>query len=82
VDLYGAVKRVQVPFVIGVVADLVGKFIKSPGSLEERRLLTIDMDNFDERLRALQPRASAQTTSVSPPNPVLPVDPYDKQRHM
>jgi type VI secretion system protein ImpC len=56
-EIYGATKRILLPFVIGVLADLAGKPIQSPPSLQERRMLPIDVDNFDARLGELRPRA-------------------------
>jgi type VI secretion system protein ImpC len=56
VEVSGATQSRQLPFVIGVFADLVGKPIQSPPSLQERRMLEIDVDNFDARLSQLRPR--------------------------
>lgn len=56
VELYGAEKKVQLPFVMGVLADLAGKSTEPPAPVDERRFLAIDVDNFDARLKAMQPR--------------------------
>jgi len=58
VELYGAMRRVQLPFVIGVFADLAGTPREPPRPLAERRIRDIDVDTFDARLRELQPRAA------------------------
>ena len=58
VELYGSEKKVQLPFVMGVMADLAGKSAVAQPAIADRRFLEIDVDNFDERMRAMAPRAS------------------------
>lgn len=58
VELYGAEKKVQLPFVMGVMADLSGNPAEELPSVEDRKALEIDVDNFDERLKATKPRAA------------------------
>lgn len=58
VEVYGAERKIQLPFVMGVMADLVGKPVESLPSIEERKFLEIDVDNFDERMKALKPRVA------------------------
>jgi type VI secretion system protein ImpB len=48
----------QVPFVMGVMADLSGNPAEPLESIEDRKLLEIDVDNFDSRLKAMKPRAA------------------------
>lgn len=58
VELYGAEKKVQVPFVMGVLADLSGKPAEELPPVDERKPLEIDVDNFDSRLKAMKPRVA------------------------
>jgi type VI secretion system protein ImpB len=58
VELYGSEKKVQLPFVMGVMADLAGKQKDPLPSVDDRKFLEIDVDNFDERLKALKPRVA------------------------
>jgi type VI secretion system protein ImpB len=58
VELYGAEKKVQLPFVMGVMADLSGNPAEALPGVEDRKALEIDVDNFDERLKAAKPRAA------------------------
>ena len=58
VEVYGAEKKVQVPFVMGVMADLSGKPEEALPAIDERKFLEIDVDNFDDRLKAQKPRAA------------------------
>ncbi|MEP1202136.1 MULTISPECIES: type VI secretion system contractile sheath small subunit [unclassified Tateyamaria] len=58
VELYGAEKKVQLPFVMGVMSDLAGKSeVPQPG-IADRKFLEIDVDNFDERMKSMAPRAA------------------------
>ncbi|WP_102107692.1 type VI secretion system contractile sheath small subunit [Oceaniglobus roseus] len=58
VELYGAEKKVQLPFVMGVMSDLAGKSeVPQPG-IADRKFLEIDVDNFDSRMKAMKPRAA------------------------
>jgi type VI secretion system protein ImpB len=58
VEIFGAQKKVQVPFVMGVMSDLSGANNAELPSVEERKALEIDVDNFDSRLQAMKPRVS------------------------
>jgi type VI secretion system protein ImpB len=58
VELYGAEKKVQLPFVMGVLADLSGKPADPLAPVAERKLLEIDVDNFDDRLKSMKPRVA------------------------
>ena len=49
VELYGAEKKVQLPFVMGVLADLSGKPAEPLPPVADRKFLEIDVDNFDSR---------------------------------
>ena len=56
VELYGAEKKIQLPFVMGVLADLSGKSADELPAVADRKALEIDVDNFDERLKAMKPK--------------------------
>ncbi len=58
VELYGAEKKVQLPFVMGVMSDLAGKSNVAQPAIADRSFLEIDVDNFDDRMRAMAPRAA------------------------
>ena len=52
VEVYGAQKKIELPFVMGVMADLSGKPADPLPRIDERKFLEIDIDNFDDRLKA------------------------------
>src|SRR5712664_870676 len=58
VELYGAQKKVELPFVMGVMAELSGKPAEPLPDVGDRKFLEIDVDNFDERLKACKPRVA------------------------
>jgi type VI secretion system protein ImpB len=58
VEIYGAEKTVQLPFVMGVFSDLSGKPAEPLPPVAERKFLEIDVDNFDQRLKSMQPRVA------------------------
>ena len=56
VELYGAQKKVELPFIMGVMADLSGKPAEPLADIADRKFLEIDVDNFDERLKSMKPK--------------------------
>ena len=64
VELYGAEKKVQLPFVMGVLADLSGKPESPLPPVADRKFLEIDVDNFNDRMRAIKPRVAFQVPNV------------------
>src|ERR1700716_433508 len=63
VEVYGAQKKVQIPFVMGVLADLSGDAKEPLPGVDERKFANIDVDNFDERMKSMKPRVA-----ISVPN--------------
>jgi type VI secretion system protein ImpB len=63
-DPYEADKLIELPFVMGVLADLSGNAsaVVKP-DLNERKFLDIDMDNFDNRMAAIEPGVSMKTAN-------------------
>ena len=58
VELYGAEKKVELPFIMGVMADLAGKPEEALAPVADRKFLEIDVDNFDDRMKAMKPRVA------------------------
>lgn len=58
-DPYDAERQVELPFVMGVMADLSGN---DPGTAKpevgDRNFLDFDMDNFESRMKAIKPGMS------------------------
>ena len=64
VEVYGSEKKVQLPFVMGVMADLSGKPAEPLPAVADRKYLEIDVDNFDERLKSMKPRVAFQVPTT------------------
>jgi type VI secretion system protein ImpB len=58
VETYGSQKKVQLPFVVGVMSDLSGKPAEALPPVADRKALEIDVDNFDDRMKAIKPRVA------------------------
>jgi len=74
VEVYGAEKTVQLPFVMGVFSDLSGKPAEPLAPVAERKFLEIDVDNFDERLKSMKPRVAFQVPNTLTGEGNMPID--------
>jgi type VI secretion system protein ImpB len=64
VELYGAEKKIQLPFVMGVMANLSGTPAEPLPDVADRKFLDVDIDNFDQRLKAMKPRVAFQVPNT------------------
>lgn len=74
VEIYGAEKTVQLPFVMGVFSDLSGKPSEPLPAVAERKFLEVDVDNFDERLKSMKPRVAFQVPNTLTGEGNMPVE--------
>ena len=58
VETYGSRQKVELPFVMGVLSDLSGKSLVEKKALDKRDMVEFDMDNFDQRMAGIAPRAA------------------------
>ncbi|ARP85562.1 type VI secretion system contractile sheath small subunit [Bordetella genomosp. 9] len=58
VEVNGAERKVSIPFVMGVMADLSGQPTEPLPPVAERTFLDFDSDNFDDRMKAIRPRVA------------------------
>jgi type VI secretion system protein ImpB len=56
VETNGAMQKVELPFVVGVLADLSGNPKDPPKPLKDRKMVQIDRDNFNDVLAKTAPR--------------------------
>ena len=63
-DPYDAERLVELPFVMGVMADLSGNAstVANP-DMNDRAFLDVDMDNFDKRMSAIEPAVSMKVAN-------------------
>jgi type VI secretion system protein ImpB len=73
-EVYGSEKKIILPFVMGVMADLSGNPKEALPPVAERKLLEIDVDNFDDRMKAIKPRAAFRVPNTLTGDGELTVD--------
>ena len=56
VEIGDAMEKRELPLVVGVMADLMGKPASAPPKMKDRRFVEIDRDNFDEIMTKIAPR--------------------------
>jgi type VI secretion system protein ImpB len=56
VETGGAIEKRDLPFVVGVLADLSGMPEKPLPAMKDRKFVDIDRDNFDAVLKKINPR--------------------------
>lgn len=74
VELYGASRKVRLPFVMGVMADLLGQPREAAAPLADRQFLPIDVDTFDARMKAMRPRLAFHVPNALTGDGQLPVE--------
>ncbi len=58
VETFGSRQKVELPFVMGVMSDLSGKSEVEKKKLADRDFVEFDMDNFEQKMEAIAPRAA------------------------
>lgn len=58
-----AVEQKELPFVAGVLGDFAGQSEAGEAKLRDRKFVAIDVDNFDDVMDALAPRATFRVTN-------------------
>ena len=56
VEIGDAIEMKEIPFVVGVLADLSGKPDQPLPKMKDRKFIEIDRDNFDQVLEGINPR--------------------------
>ena len=74
VELYGSEKKVHLPFVQGVMADLAGNPKDPLPAVADRKFMEFDVDNFDARMKAMKPRAAFRVDNTLTGEGQLSVD--------
>lgn len=74
VETFGSRQKVELPFVMGVMSDLSGKSHVEKKTLNDRDFVEFDMDNFEERMAAIAPRAAFNVDNTLSGDGKLAVD--------
>src|SRR6186997_1990009 len=56
VEVGGAMELKELPFVVGVLGDFVGKPEEALPGVKQRKFVEVDRDNFDQVLSGMKPR--------------------------
>ena len=64
VEIGDAIEKKELPFVVGIIADLAAKSKKEAFPLKERKFVEIDRDNFDDVMTSLAPRLAFSVKDV------------------
>lgn len=69
VEIGDAIESKELPFVVGVMGDFTGQ--QDPNNplpkLKERKFVNLDLDNFDEVMEGMAPKASYRVKNVLSP---------------
>ena len=68
VETGGAIEMKELPFVMGVLADLSGNPAQPLPRLKERKFVEVNPDNFDTVLKSAQPRLQFTTDNKLSPD--------------
>lgn len=75
VEVGDSIEMKEIPFVVGVLADLSGKPDEPLPKLKDRKFVEIDRDNFNNVLAAMKPRAAFKVDNkLADDNTKLAVD--------
>jgi type VI secretion system protein ImpB len=64
VEIGNAIEKKELPFIVGVLADLSGKPEKALPKLKDRKFVEIDRDNFNDVLASIRPRLTFQVNNA------------------
>lgn len=64
VETLGAIEMKELPFVVGILADLSGKPEEPLPLLKERKFVEIDRDNFNDIMTSIEPRLAMRVNNT------------------
>lgn len=64
VELYGAEKKINLPFVMGVMSDLSGNAGAEKPRIDDRNFAEVDVDNFDDYLKSTKPKVALRVPNT------------------
>lgn len=73
-ELYGSEKKIQLPFVMGVMSDLSGASAADLPPIANRKAVTVDVDNFDATLKSMKPSVRFSVPNTLTGQGSLPVE--------
>jgi type VI secretion system protein ImpB len=64
VEIGDAIVMKELPFIVGIMADLSGQPVDALPPLKERKYVEIDRDNFNEIMKAIAPRLALRVKNT------------------
>jgi type VI secretion system protein ImpB len=64
VEIGDAIEKKELPFVVGLLADLSGNQVDSQPKLRDRRFVEVDRDNFNEVMAKISPKVGVKIPDV------------------
>ncbi|PKO26749.1 MAG: type VI secretion system contractile sheath small subunit [Betaproteobacteria bacterium HGW-Betaproteobacteria-5] len=58
VEIGDAIEVKELPFVVGVLGDFAAQTKQDQGKVRDRKFVNVDMDNFDDVIEGMAPRAA------------------------
>lgn len=75
VEIGDAIEVKEIPFVVGVLGDFAAQSREEQGKVRDRKFVNIDMDNFDDVMDGMAPRATFRVKNrLTPEGGELGVD--------
>ena len=74
VEIGDAIEKKELPFVVGLIADLSGEQQESLPKLRDRRFVEIDRDNFNEVMAKISPKVGVKIPDVMKGEGELKID--------
>lgn len=68
VEIGNAIEKKELPFVVGVLADLSGKPAEALPPVRDRKFVEIDRDNFNDVLASIEPRLAIRVPNRLKPD--------------
>ena len=64
VEAGDATEAKELPFVMGVMGDFSGQSEKAQPKLRDRKFVNVDLDNFDDVIKGVEPRAAYRVNNT------------------
>ena len=74
VEIGDAIEKKELPFVVGLLADLSGDQVDTKPKLRDRRFVEIDRDNFNEVMAKISPKVGVKIPDVLKGDGELKID--------
>lgn len=64
VEKGNAIEKTELPFIVGILADVIGENIEALATIKERKFIEINRDNFNAVLESITPKITINVDSI------------------